>query len=935
MKIPIATYRLQLNSSFGFKDTLEIVKYLKELGVSHVYASPILKARTQSPHGYDGVDPGLLNPELGTQEDFDILTDRLKSMDMGWIQDIVPNHMAYDFDNPALRDLLEHGPNSSYRDFFDTDLKMTCCSLEDKLAAPFLGDHYENCLLAGEIRLKFDKEGFSINYYELKLPLAIASYSELLNETEEELQHISGGELSVSSRRLKEIANGFAKFSVKEASSSRDDMVSNLKAELWEIYQQEPDIAKALDGLLQVYNGDIKKEKSFLRLPKLLSTQFFRPRFWKTSGEEINYRRFFDINDLISLRQENEPVFRWSHSLILQFINEGKIEGLRIDHVDGLIDPEAYLNRLRNAIGDIYLVVEKILEHDESLPESWPVHGTTGYEFSQRVESLFMRTENQNAMKLILKKYAPGVEPFEEILFSAKKQIMLSHFLGDLDNLVDRMRRLAMRLSSGADITRPRLKAALAEILVRFPIYRTYLTSGKVTSEDKTFIDQAISLGTIQRPDLLYEFEFLKKVLLKTYNVPSDHEKSLESFRNRAITSFEKLTAPLMAKGLEDTALYRCPLLLSLNEVGGRPDRFGTTFLSFHKFMAKRAEKWPFAMSGFSTHDSKRGEDVRARLNVLSEIPDQWEMLVSNWHGFNRKKKILLKDALVPDDAEEYFLYQTLVGSWPLDHDTEPPYLERLQKYVIKYLREAKIHSSWHSPDEQYEDGVISFIHAILEQSETENPFMSDFLSFCRNIAFYGVFNSLSQTLIKITAPGIPDFFQGTELMNLTLVDPDNRRTVDYEQRKELIQKIQETLSNISLESSPEPSGLIEDADRLKLYSIIKGLAARKQYSDLFLFGSYIPLEIKGRFSRHVIAFARRLGNKWSITATPRFLAGLITPQQMPFGKEIWQDTTVVLPSGVPGRWDNVLTGQSLSFKNNLPMGELFEFFPTALLTGD
>jgi (1->4)-alpha-D-glucan 1-alpha-D-glucosylmutase len=254
---------------------------------------------------------------------------------------------------------------------------------------------------------------------------------------------------------------------------------------------------------------------------------------------------------------------------------------------------------------------------------------------------------------------------------------------------------------------------------------------------------------------------------------------------------------------------------------------------------------------------------------------------------------------------------------------------------VIKYLREAKIHSSWHSPDEQYEDGVISFIHAILEQSETENPFMSDFLSFCRNIAFYGVFNSLSQTLIKITAPGIPDFFQGTELMNLTLVDPDNRRTVDYEQRKELIQKIQETLSNISLESSPEPSGLIEDADRLKLYSIIKGLAARKQYSDLFLFGSYIPLEIKGRFSRHVIAFARRLGNKWSITATPRFLAGLITPQQMPFGKEIWQDTTVVLPSGVPGRWDNVLTGQSLSFKNNLPMGELFEFFPTALLTGD
>jgi (1->4)-alpha-D-glucan 1-alpha-D-glucosylmutase len=934
MKMPIATYRLQFNSSFGFQSALEIVKYLKELGITHVYASPILKARKNSPHGYDGVDPGLLNPDLGTPEDFDILTDHLKKMDMGWIQDIVPNHMAYDFDNPALRDLLEHGPNSSYREFFDTDLKLVCCSLEDKLAAPFLGDHYEKCLMEGQILLKFDKEGFSINYFDFKLPLSIASYAELLNRTEEKLPKNPEETASVFGR-FAYIANRFAKAAKNKPSFERDNGIAKLKAELWEIYQQEPEMADALDRMLQDYNGDINREKSLFRLPTLLSAQFFRPRFWKTSGDEINYRRFFDINDLIALRQETEPVFLWSHKLLLRLIEEGKIDGLRIDHIDGLVDPEAYLTRLREAIGDIYLVVEKILEHDESLPESWPAHGTTGYDFSNRVESLFVRRENEEALKSILNKYFPGEDPFEEILCFAKKQIMLTHFMGDLDNLVDRMRRMAMRLSSGADITRPRLKAALTEILIRFPVYRTYLASGHITSQDRTYIQQAIKMGTTQRPDLIYEFEFLQKVLLKTYDVPSDHEKSLESFRKCAVTSFEKLTAPLMAKGLEDTALYRYPLLLSLNEVGGRPDNFGTTCLSFHKYMAERSEKWPYALSSSSTHDSKRGEDVRARLHVLSEIPDQWEMMVSYWRGYNENKKILVKGVLVPNDTEEYFLYQTLVGSWPVEGDTEPSYLERLEKYIVKFLRESKVNSTWHSPYEEYEAGVISFIHGILNQSDPENPFMRDFLPFSQNIAFYGVFNSLSQALIKMTAPGVPDFFQGSELMNFKLVDPDNRGLVDYEKRKQLIRKIQEIPSHDGLKSFPEPAGLIDGADWLKLSLIMKGLTARKQHVELFLVGSYIPLLVTGHLSKHVVAFARRLGKQWSITLVPRFLTGMITPQQLPLETEIWKDTMVILPSGAPARWQNVLTGQSIKIKQNLPMGELFKFFPAALLIGD
>jgi (1->4)-alpha-D-glucan 1-alpha-D-glucosylmutase len=427
----------------------------------------------------------------------------------------------------------------------------------------------------------------------------------------------------------------------------------------------------------------------------------------------------------------------------------------------------------------------------------------------------------------------------------------------------------------------------------------------------------------------------LQKVLLKTYNVPSDHEESLESFRQRAVTSFEKLTAPLMAKGLEDTALYRYPLLLSLNEVGSRPDNFGTTCLSFHKYMAERSDKWPYALSSSSTHDSKRGEDVRARLNVLSEIPDQWEIMVSYWRGFNENKKILVNNVLVPNDAEEYFLYQTLVGSWPVERDTEPPYLERLEKYVVKFLREAKVNSTWHSPHEEYEAGIISFIHSILEQADSENPFIRDFLPFCRNIAFYGVFNSLSQTLIKMTAPGIPDFFQGSELMNFKLVDPDNRGLVDYEKRKQLIRKIDAIPSNNGLKSFPEPADLMDAGDWLKLFLIMKGLKARKKHVELLLVGSYIPLQVTGHFRQHVVAFARRLGNQWSITVVPRFLTGMITPQQLPLGTDIWKDTIVILPSGAPARWKNVLTGQSIKIKQNLPMGELFKLFPAALLTGD
>ncbi len=932
MNIPIATYRVQLNSAFGFESAGEVVEYLEELGVSHLYASPILKARKASVHGYDTVDPGLLNPELGTEEQFEALIDKLKKANMGWIQDIVPNHLAYDFENPALRDLMEHGADSAYLEFFDIDWEPGCMSLTGKLATPFLGDHYDQCLLRGEISLGFDQDGFSVAYYDFKMPLAIKSYAELLSRADEESRKV--GKTDSGKGGLAGFASRFEASRGRGPGPGRDEAISDLKTQLWDLYNQEPDIAAGIDGMLRIYNGDPDDEKSFLLLDKLLAGQNFKFRFWRTAGEEINYRRFFDINDLIALRQEHEPAFLWSHGLFARFVEEGKLDGVRVDHVDGLAYPGAYLRRLRDAIGKSYLVVEKILEQNEQIPESWPVQGATGYEFSQRVQGLFVRTENKDAMKAVFSKYSRDDVPFEEILYSAKRQIIHSHFMGDLDNLVSWMQQLATRIRSGADITRPRLKAALLEIAVRFPVYRTYSASGTISSDDKTYIGFAMGLSTMHRPDLLHEFEFVQKVLLKTYRVPEDEKEDLEEIRRRAATLFEQLAAPLMAKGLEDTALYRYPLLLSLNEVGSSPDRFGTKRRDFHDFMTQRAKKWPHAMSGSSTHDSKRGEDVRARLNVLSEIPDQWKSLVSCWHALNKDKKTRLKDAMVPDDADEYFIYQTLVGSWPLEEDTDPPYLERLEEYMLKSMREAKLHTSWRFPDEDYEAGTISFVQAILEKSGPKNHFLEDFLPFCRYVARCGFFNSLSQTLIKITAPGVPDFYQGDELMNLNLVDPDNRRPVDYAKRRKLVREMRESAAENSRESFPEIPLLLEATDRLKLFLTMKGLENRKKHFALYRDGSYIPLEVSGARGENVVAFARRLGDLWSVTAAPRFLAGLILNQKLPLGPAVWEDAAAELPSGAPEHWNSILTGERITAKDNLPMGEIFESFPGALLIG-
>lgn len=933
MKIPTATYRLQFKPSFGFQSAVEIVNYLKALGITHIYASPIFKVRKQSTHGYDAVDPRRLNPELGTMEDFETLVSKLKNARMGWIQDIVPNHLAYDFNNPALRDLLEHGQDSIYKDFFDIDWNPECPLLKGKLSAPFLGDHYEKCLSDGQLRLKYDEDGFSVNYYEFKLPLAISSYTELLNKTGEQFRQ-KPFKTSPAGSRLTKLINRLSFVYEKGSSLERDERIKSVKTQLWELYRREPDIAKSLNRILQSFNGDPGNKESFICLDNLLKKQVFRLRFWKTATDEINYRRFFDINDLISLRQESKSVFLWSHELVLRLIKDGKVDGLRIDHIDGLADPAAYLKRLKEKAGDTYTLVEKILGKNESLPESWSVQGTTGYEFSNRVEGLFVCNKNKEAMKSILSNQSIGNLPFEKKAVCAKREILLSHFAGELDRLVARMQQLAPYLKSGADITRSRLKSALTELLIYFPVYRTYTASGNPTAEESTFIRSANSLAVLHRPDLNYEFEFLQKILLNTHETLSGDKGLFQRLRKRAVTILEQLTAPLTAKGFEDTALYRYPLLLSLNEVGGDPDQFGSTRQTFHKFMVERAEKWPHALNTSSTHDSKRSEDIRARLNVLSEIPDQWEKMVYLWRTLNEKNKTRLKDNFVPDNIEEYFLYQTLVGSWPLNEDTSlPPYAERIEAYMVKALREAKLHSSWHSPNDEYEKAVKLFIRDILKPGE-KNGFVTEFHSFCCAIAQYGIFNSLSQTLVKITAPGVPDFYQGAELINLNLVDPDNRRPIDYDKRKALLQKIQAAVAGSGLNFFPEPPDLLEQADRLKLFIIMKGLQTRKLYKNLYRNGSYLPLETIGRFSRHVVVFARRFENMWSITVVPRFLTRLIAPRQNPLGPLLWNDTAVILPPGAPDRWENVVDNRHLNAKNQLKVGELFEFFPAALLTG-
>lgn len=926
MRIPRATYRLQFHPGFGFPDARNVVRYLTDLGISDLYASPIFKARQGSMHGYDVVDPTKLNPELGSESDFRALAGEVRDANMGWLQDVIPNHMAFDYENKMLMDVLEIGEASPYYNHFDIDWQHPYETMKGRLLAPFLGGSYGESIRNHELTVKYSDAGFTVQYYGWKFPLKMESYAKILSLNLDQLRRKLGSE-HPNFTKFMGMLYVLQAFPGPELPTRRYDQRKFVKRMLWELYEDEEEIRRFIDGNLDELNGRRDSRTSNI-MDELLFDQFFRLSFWKVASEEVNYRRFFNINELISVRIEDEAVFNDCHRLILKLIKEGVFTGLRIDHIDGLYDPQRYLQRLRKRTGGIYVTVEKILALDELLPSEWQAEGTSGYDALNILNGLFCEQTNKKALERLYTAFTGSKIDYEELLYNRKQVIIERYMTGDVDNLAHLMKRASSRDREGWDITLYGLKRAIREVLVQFPVYRTYVHSDSVSETDSRYIAQAVARARRKSPDLIIELDYLEKFLLLQFreHFESEQEKDWLHF----VMRFQQFTGPLMAKGFEDTALYVYNRLISLNEVGGEPKSFGVSLDQFHGFNREHVEDWPHTMTATSTHDTKRSEDVRARINVLSEIPREWEARVKAWRAMNRGKKKRLKRKMVPDVNDEYFFYQTLLGAYPFDSAEHSAFVKRIKDYIIKAIREAKIHTGWLKPDSDYEEAYMTFIDRVLALSG-DNDFIGDFLPFQRKVAHFGMLNSLSQTVLKVTMPGIPDFYQGTELWSLTLVDPDNRRPVDFERRRRFLDEIRNSETRQAywqqIKASPEDG-------RIKLFFTYRALQVRKKMAAVFEKGTYAPLPAEGPLKEHIVAFARRHDAAWAITIAPRFFTHLVAEGHYPVGSELWNETVVRVPDGSPARWKDAITSTACQARKGvIEVGKALHSFPAAILT--
>jgi (1->4)-alpha-D-glucan 1-alpha-D-glucosylmutase len=929
----IATYRLQFHPAFGFAEAAAVVPYLAALGISHIYASPVFRARPGSPHGYDGVDPNRLNSELGSAADWDRLLDRCRAAGIGWLQDIVPNHMAYHADNGLLADIFEHGSASRFRDFFDIDWHHPSKDLQGRVMAPFLGHRYGECLRNGDIRIVFEGGGFAARVYEnLRFPLAVETYRQVLDGGPQPVEALPAtGDSDLP--RLAEAIETLEGLDRWADVDERCRQVRIAKETLWAHHQSNADVRRHIEACLARLNGEDGNPEHLQNLDHLLGRQRFRLCWWKKANQEINYRRFFDINELIALRQEDPAVFAHTHDLIAALAAAGRLDGVRIDHVDGLANPQGYLQALRRRLGEgVVILVEKILAPEEALPSAWPIQGTTGYDFGHWLNALFVQRDNEAHLTDIYQTYTGRRSSFEEEVRRAKREILGSRLAGDLANLVRRVKAGAGEHGIENGPRAPQIAEALMEILVRFPVYRTYLGTGQMRTSDRRTVTAATDQAAARHPRLGAVIHFIRSLLLNEGDEAPVATCGPPPRRIAAVRAFQQLSSALMAKGCEDTAFYRYHRLTALNEVGGEAGRFGCRREQFHDFILRRAAAWPQAMNSTATHDSKRGEDVRARLNVLSEIPREWRRRVHRWHDLTRNFRTRVGNAPAPGRNTVYLIFQTLVGAWPPEGEHDETFAERIQAYMRKAVREAGEATSWIDPREDYEAALRRYLATLLDPSP-DNVFRADFLPFARRIAFYGRFNTLSQCLIKIAAPGLPDLYQGTELPQLALVDPDNRRPVAYTDRAHLL-KIINGHQKAPWSLAGELVATAADG-RSKLFLIARALDARRRYRGLFGGGRYLPLDTSGAFGTNLVAFAREAEGRWALAVAPRFLTALVREGQAPLGKGVWQDTAVHLPPEAPANWSDVFTGQRCRSEGRIAVGEALSHFPVALLISE
>jgi len=928
MKAPLATYRLQLHRDFPFARAAELAPYLKGLGVSHLYASPVFKARAGSLHGYDVVDPAEINPELGGEEGLAALSEGLKGSGLSIMQDIVPNHMSYDSQNAMLMDVLEKGPYSQYRGFFDIDWDHIYENLRGRVLTPFLGSFYGEALENGELRLVYDEAGLALSYYSLRLPLRVESYAEVFGGDISPLEAALGSDSPELARYIGTVGLFRGLKSEDPASAGQ---CSHARRMLRELYSSSEAVRRHIEAAVARFNGSKGDSASFDALDALVSSQFFRPSYWKVAAEEINYRRFFTINELISVRVEDPEVFDRAHSAALKLVSSGAVTALRVDHVDGLLDPRGYLARLRGAAGpEIYIAVEKILAPGEELPADWPIEGTTGYDFTNYANGLFCRRGSDKEFSRLYYRFTGLETRYDEMVVAKKRMIISRHLAGNIDNLAHMMKKSAADDRYGRDITLYGLRRALVEVMANFPVYRTYVSGpGGPTEAERALIKRAVEGARRRLSGFGYELNFVEAFLLMGGHKSLEGESADDILP--CVMAFQQYTAPLMAKGFEDTILYIYNRLASLNEVGGSPDRFGFSPEEVHAFLAGRAERAPLTMNCTSTHDTKRSEDVRARINVLSETPGEWYAVLRRWSKLlqaGRRKDASGRE--MPSRNDEYLLYQTLLGAWPAEGEAGPDFAERIKEYSVKAAREAQVDTSWIKPDEEYEAALRGFIDRAL-QPGPENKFLEDFLPSQRLISFYGAFNSLSQVLLKIAAPGLPDIYQGCELWDFSLVDPDNRRPVDFALRARL-------LGDLKRDSAADPARLAAElladlpSGRIKLFLTWRALAARAALKDVLESGSYLPLAVEGVHAESVFAFARAAGGRAVIAALPRLISGFVPAGRPPLG-DLWQDTRLALTPELRGTFTDAFTGRTFEAGETAALKDLFASFPCALLT--
>jgi (1->4)-alpha-D-glucan 1-alpha-D-glucosylmutase len=972
-KIPLSTYRLQFNKDFRFQHARELVPYLRSLGISHCYASPILKARAGSPHGYDISDHNEMNPEIGSEQEFRALVAELKANGLGLILDTVPNHMGIGpGSNPWWQDILQNGRASAYADFFDIDWQPLKEELRGKVLIPILGSTYGEELEQGHIRVNFQDGRFFVSYFDNLMPLdpqavpmIFAAFIEPGGEADEELAEFRA--LLGDMRQL------------PQSSSTDEDLISWRQRELPGIFSRlqeiasKPVVAAFIQRAIAEVNGRPGIARSYDRLHDVLEAQPYRLAFWRVSGEEINYRRFFDINDLVGLRMEDPRVFAETHRLIRRLLGEGFVSGLRIDHPDGLLNPVQYFTRLQmlyvasrccgpepsgpvgengievevqNAFAQgngepdpMYLLAEKILERGETLPR-WAVDGTVGYDFANLVNGILIDTRNERYFTHLYERIVGGPTDPNEIIYQSKKNIMYSALASEVNVLTHLLDQISMRDRRARDFTRSVLRNTIREAIASFPVYRTYIDErGNIPESDRHYIEQAISAAKRRSPEIAPAFDFLRSVLLLEGG--QDGESIYGYSKQLYFTlKFQQLTGPVMAKGLEDTTCYVYNRFVAVNEVGGSPAEFGISVDEFHRGNRLRAEQWPHSMLATSTHDTKRSEDVRARLDVLSEMPRHWSAHVMKWRRMNRAKKVQIPDGrVVPDNNEEYLLYQTIVGAMPMRFEAaaeREQFASRIQQYMLKAAHEAKVNVSWLNPNPDYVNALTEFVARILspEWRGKPNQFLESLYKFMPPVKFFGAMNSLTQTLAKLTAPGVPDVYQGQELWDFSLVDPDNRRPVDFGLRRSALHALQSKQDGNRTALSRT---LLHEYQRgdIKLWLTAMVLNFRQQHAGLFSAGEYLPLRAHGSREENVVAYARVHGEDVAIVAAPRLAYSMMKgSEQAPIGS-VWGDTTLTLPPQLGGReLRNVFTGEikPAGNGNSLLCRDLFAHLPFALL---